>query len=517
MNYVQASVILIVILAVATMIASFFVFSNIRSNFQGVVTDSAPSIIAAQDLGKAIQDADASAANYQLASRVDLTSPDYDSQKLKIYGLEGLRNKSWQTFEARVQQVNNALFQARKNITYPGEADAIAVVSERFLEYVARINIMRYELDQGHREAALSAYKSAHDLLVGNLGNAKLDDKGRSDEELSKLNGWTDLKPAANCTVTRPLLGIEGNLQKLSVINKCQLEQARQAASTTLTFHTALVTALAALLLLALAFLAFRYASITHRIINPGFGLALVGSAVLLVVLFQSLNKAGDDYGTVAQDSFASIESAARVAQYAYDANADESRLLLSPESNALDSTNLALTSEVRRAFSTATLTENFDKKRDQIQNELKNAWANVTYTSEERKALCQITQNTSAVATTGGACPAGSNFNFDEFLKFDKDIRDNFKSGLLAPAISINTAKSDDTFSKFDAALTELSNVNARHFDQTACNAIGKTEFGANCTETGYVPFLQNGVLVFFPLIALAAIGGYWYIRREL
>jgi hypothetical protein len=64
---------------------------------------------------------------------------------------------------------------------------------------------------------------------------------------------------------------------------------------------------------------------------------------------------------------------------------------------------------------------------------------------------------------------------------------------------------------------MRDLSAVNEREFDKSACQAIGQVQFGNACSGAGYAPTLQYAVLVVFPLIALSAIGGFWYFRREL
>ncbi|MEI6044959.1 MAG: hypothetical protein WCS37_11460 [Chloroflexota bacterium] len=495
-------VLLCTILSAVGLIASFLVLDSVETNFNDIINNSAPSIIAAQKLGLAIQDADAKAADYQLYSRIDVTSPDFNP---KVYGDNGLRNQAWNAFLQRRKEVNDKLFTARSNITYPGEADAINAITDRFLDYFGRINVMRYELDQGHREAALAAFKSAHDLLVGNLNNVPLDDKGRSPEEQAKLNGWT------NFDTQKPYLGIEANVQKLSQINATELNKASNAATNSIAAYTLVITVLTILLVLGLAFLCFRHAVVTHRIINPGYALAFLGALVLSVVLITNLQQATQDYTTVSKDSFLSIDTAARTRQLASDANADESRLLLSPESPGLDSTNLVLTADVRKAFNSDLLTENFNKKEALIKDQLATAWKNITY-SGEQVALCKITQN---VTGKNGSC-SGNTFALDSYLKVDTDIRTAFKNNLLAEAISLNTGKSNDFFGQFDTALAELSTVNEQSFDKSACQAIGKTQFGGACNNEGYAPFLKIFVLVAFPLIALSVIGGFWYVRRE-
>lgn len=514
-------VLLGIVISLIGMIASYLILDNIKTNFKGIINNSAPSIVAAQEMGQAIEDADARAVQYQLASRVDVTSPDFDNQKLPIYGDKGLRNTSWNTFQQRRQEMANLIYKAQARVVYydQGEADAINTISERFMEYVARINIMRYELDQGHREAALAAYKSAHDLIVGNLNNAKLDENGRSPEELSKLKGWIDLTADKknDCKVTSKPLGIEANIEKLSAINRCELDKAYDDTKATLLFHTALVIGLSVVLILSLLFLCFRYATVTHRVLNPGFALALLGGIALAATLIITLFQAAKDYETVSRSSFTSIEASARARQIATDANADEARLLISPESPGLDSSHPALTSDVRLAFRSAVLKDNFDKKQALLTKEIGNAWSSINY-SGEMAALCEVSQNPSQTAEQikSGSC-RGTAFSLARYQLIDADIRKNFSNNLLAQSIILDIGDSNKTFDSFDASMLKLANINKAEFDKSSCNSIGQDQFNTQSCTGGYLSFLESGVLIFFPLIALATIGGFFYIRREL
>ncbi len=506
-------VLVCVILSAAALAVSFFVLSSVKNNFNDIITNSAPSITAAQRLGQSIQQADVSVADYQLTSRIDVTNPDYNAS---VYGDKGLRATVWDNFLQRRQDVSNLIYAAQKNITYAGEADAIAVINNRFLDYVARVNVMKYELDRGNREEALAAYKSAHDLLVGNLNNVNLSAEGRTPEEQSKLNNWPDLTVNPNsqlvasqdCQIGAKPLGIEANIQKLTAINNCQLKKASDAALASVSTYTLLVIALTVLLVLGLALLSFRYAVTTHRVINPGYALALI--AALIVAIFLSLNllQSKTDYNTVAVDSFISIDAASKIRQLAADANADESRLLLSPETPGLDSTSAALTADIRKAFQANTLNDNFQKKRDLLQKQIQIAWNNVTY-RQEVDFLCQVAQS-------GTRCPANSKFALNDYSQLDTQIRDAFSKNLLAQAIKIDIGDSNAAFTRFDNAIIGLSKVNETEFDNTACRVMGVTQFGASCNNQGYVKLWEVGVWIVFPLIALATVGGYWFARRQ-
>jgi hypothetical protein len=510
-------VLLTVVLAAIALFISYQVLTQTEANFKTIISDSAPSIIASQKLGQAMQDADAAAANYQLFSRIDVSSPDFNPD---VYGTPkdpnckaGLRACTWEDFLDARQQVNDALFNARKNITYPGEADAINTISTRFLDYVGRINVMKYELDAGHREIALAAYKSADDLLRGNLNNVTLDAQGHSPEEIMALSGWQMFD------TTEPYLGINANIEKLTEINQNALTTAANDASNSINLNIIIVGMVVALLIICLAFICIRHASITHRIINPGYTVALLIAVAVLGILLVKLNNAKDDYKTVALDSFASIKASAIAREIAADSNTDESRLLLSPEGPGLDSTNPILTADIQLAFSKAKLARDFATKSNLVKKQLNLAWANVSYTNEERAALCKVVDNPTPnqSAIIGGPCPSSSSFAFTNYQALDSRIRTAFDQNLLASAITINIGDSNTAFNAFDSGMSELSQVNEKYFDVAACNAVGLTEFGNSCSATGYIPTLEVAVLVAFALVALSAIGGFLFFRRQL
>ena len=494
---------------------TLFALSSTQANFQTVVNNSAPSLVAAQLLGQAVQDADAKAADYQLFSRL---SPDLQKSEQKGFGTNGsqsakdLHDEDWKIILSRRREVSDQLFRVRANINYPGEAQAIEQLTSKFLDYFGNLFIMKYELDLGHREAALRAYKAAYDVLVGNLNNVSLDGKGRSPEEQAKLNNWG----GANFDITKPYLGIEANLHKLSEIDLRQLKQANDTATQTLVWYTIMVIVLVAGVVSSLLVLGLRYAFITHRLINPGYLLAMLGSLGLAFSLISGFLQVRQDYQTVSADSFLSIQAVATIRQVANDGNADESRFLLSPDKSGLDLNSPDLTPAVKAAFNDANLTESFRLKQAVVDSELKKAWANITYPGE-KEALCEMTIVPAGVSNsaTKTACPNQS-FALLEYRNLDEPIRANFRNGQLTEAVKIDTGVSNDYFGKFDAALIKLSKINEIEFDKSACSAIGQTRFGGKCAGSGYLPGSQWYIWLGLPLLALLTLDGFWRSRRN-
>ncbi len=377
---------------------------------------------------------------------------------------------------------------------------------------------MLYELGQGHREAALAQYKAAHDILVGNLGGVKLDANGRSPEEVLRQSGWNGLD------VTKPYNGIEANIAKLAKINQTELQKASADVSSKSTvFILALALALALVLVVALA-LSVRYIYVTHRLLNPGFVIALMVSIAAVAGLVFIFIKANDDYKTISKDSFTTIEAASQARQVLLAFNGDESRILLSPTSTSLDSTNSVLTPEVRKAFDPKALEEGFTQMRTEFEKQVGLAWQNVNY-SGERTSLCAILDNPKPTREipacadrekptdrTGKRLP----FAWPEYLTQHDAIIKNFKDGLLAQSINISFGPSNDQANRVLDSLKVLSDTNKKAFDDTSCNTVGQAQFRADCGgQTGYLNLLQTLNWVAFPLIIITALAGALFARR--
>ncbi len=501
------------VLALVAMGVSYFVLSTSAKNFQEIVVSSSPSIVAAEKLGQSLNALDTAAADFQVTSRVDVTSPDFNAN---VYGDKGLRNDASQRYNQARRDLNDALFLARSNITYPGEADAINVIGTRFYDYLARIEVMRHELDIGHREAALAQYKAAHDIVIGNLGGLPLQN-GRSSEEVLRQNGWKDLK------VNDQYLGLEANIAKLAKINNVELDKAASAVNNAASINLILVIVAVILVLGVAAWLSFRYAVLTHRIINPGFTIGLALAIVMLGWLIYILTQANDDYKTISKDSFISINAASTAKQSVLDFNGDESRLLLSPNSSGLDSTNPDLTAEVKQAFDAKLLADNFKAKQAEVEKQMALAWSNVTY-PKERTALCAIYDNPTGI---GPKCSASERprdkdgkslpFAWNAYLEQHNLIIDQFNKGLVAEAARISFGLSNESSNRVLDGLDKLSQANQEAFDKSSCAAIGQVQFDkASCSsKMGYLNLLQIVTWIAFPLIVIGALGGAWFARR--
>ena len=113
---------------------------------QTVGKDTAPSIIAAQEIGSALADLDANAGNYLLGEK-----------KHQIEATE--------TFEKQRLVVTQSLVKAAKNITYDAEYKPINELVEHLGRYLQHYGEVRYRKDSGDAAGAFTAYSSASEMM----------------------------------------------------------------------------------------------------------------------------------------------------------------------------------------------------------------------------------------------------------------------------------------------------------------------------------------------------------------
>ncbi len=494
-------------LALLSMLIAYLVLNANAANFKRAVNDSTPSIIAANEMGQALNFLDTNTADFQVTLRAD---PSGNELRTVREGVLADYYKNRDDFSER-------LFRAHDNITFPGEAETIKTISTRFYDYLGLIEQMRYELDRGNREVGLALYKRAHDIVIGNLNNVPLQN-GHTPEEILRQNGW------ANLRTDQAYLGLEANIARLNKINTSFLAQANQDAANAANLSLVLVIVAGLVLSLTLAGLVYRYAWVTHRLLNPGYFVALVLSIVIFSWLCLTLFQANTDYKTLSRDSFISINAASRAKQLLLDFNGDESRLLLSPDGPGL-APDPALTAQVKAAFSSSLLAENFKSKQAQLEEQLKIAWGNVTYQGE-RQALCGIADNTSA---NGPKCrdterlrdSKGSilAFALNSYLEQHQRILTLYSQGSLAQAIGVSFGPSNQAASSIRTQLDQLGEVNRNYFDEAACSSIGVYKFKTNlaCGQPGYFSLLQIVTVIMVSLLPATTLLGSRFIRRML
>lgn len=517
---------LIIVLAVVALAVSYLILSTTATNFEQVVTRITPSIDAAERLGEAIEEMDARAAEYQLTSRIDVTSPDF---RPEIYGDKGVRNATWEELLKRRVEVDNALTLARSKASAAQprnpdeqervrkEKEALNRISNRFYDYYARINLMRYELDLGRKEAALANYKAAQDILVGNLGQAEQDEQARSKEKVLKDSNWQATKYTCkvscpngtqdravdlNFDKNQPYNGIAANVHLLSVLNTDELDTIPPPSD----LNSLLVLVTAGLLLASTLIIAVYYAMTTHRIINIGFGLALVLGLAVAWLLVANLYSATQVYRQFTNEYTKLIVTTSSIRQLSADASADISRLLLSPASPGLDSTNPALTSDVKKAFASETLLAAYDSKSKQVDQKLQEL-ARLSRTSNSDRAQSEWLNFTGKVGTLTKA---------DSVLgKFNRRLLADAIYTYIDPSTQPNSASARQPYNNFVVGVKAVSDLSKSNFDKRACESIGQSEFNNSCNQNGYLNDMQVLIWIAFPLLSLLVAGGVWFASR--
>jgi hypothetical protein len=234
--------------------------------------DTAPSIIAAQEISSGLADLDANAGNYLLGSRQNQVAAQ-------------------QAFEERRAIVTRKLVDAARNITY-GEAESAPINTivdslGRYLELYAE---MRYRKDAGDATGALGVYSSATDLM------------------------HTKMLPAATA---------------LDRANLAHLQSDYEAEKNSSGMAEGLSALLAGVLVFVLLWGQILLVKWTRRIFNPALVAATVVAVAFGVYLISRASMANDELKVAKEDAFDSIHALWQARAVAYDANGDETRWLL--------------------------------------------------------------------------------------------------------------------------------------------------------------------------------------------
>ena len=513
------------LLALITLIIATSRLSDTADQFREISSNAAPSITAADDLGREVDTLDTHAADFLITSIISNTD------QTVFVRLNETPAQAWKNYSLSLEDFNNTLFKAYSNVTYPGEAPTIRAITDGLENYTFEIGAMQEDIAKGRPEAALADYKLAHDYVIGNPGHSSLAaNKGFTQEELLKQKSWS------NFNISQTYQGLEANARKLYTINHNQLEDNYSNAQNDLAINQTLILFAAGLLVLVLFGLVVRYALVTHRALNPGFVPAFGIALVLLGLLVMYLGQAKNDFQTIASDSFESIDATSQTQQLLQDFNGDESRLLMNPPLLKLDLTNQALTPAVMQAFDGSVLQQNFTYKRQQILQLLKKSWQNVTY-PEEPTALCQVSANPQpTIQLYHGACSSNKVYTLDTYFRQHDQIITHYNAGDLAQALMVSYGFSNDALAQANTSLSQLVRVNENYFDEASCNSIGQSEFNSMCSsaktkagltveeagitnlhnnQTGYLDMLEGLSVAGFALLIVSTMSGIYLMRR--
>lgn len=242
-----------------------------RDAMKTVGHDSAPSILAAQEISSALADLDASAGNYLLGNKTHQVA-------------------AMQAFEKRRARITVRLVDAAKNITYDEERAPVEAMVEGLGRYLEMVGEMRYRKDKGDSAGAETTYGAATDLMHQRL------------------------LPAA---------------AQLDKVNHDELQREYAAQETRSAGAEGLAAVVGAVLIGVLVWAQIFLARRMRRLVNPPLLAATLGSVVFLVYLVTRIAVARADLKVAKEDAFESIHALWQARAVAYDANGDETRYLL--------------------------------------------------------------------------------------------------------------------------------------------------------------------------------------------
>jgi hypothetical protein len=388
-----------------------------RSAMQTVGKDAAPSIIAAQHIKSALADMDANAAN-------------------ELLGPSGTMQEAISAYEARRVEASKALIAAAENITYgESERKPILALQLGLGSYERLIQKARDGHDSGGSGAAVAAYRDAAALMDGVL------------------------LPAADA---------------LDQANHQVLEMTYQSQSSRSFAARAFVLIAGAFELLGLAAVQVMLSNRMHRTVNPALLGATLFTLILTVYAWQAMERERYHLRVAKEDAFTSIHALWRARAVAYQANGDESRLLLDPpNSKGHEDAFMA------KSASLASLPT--DRSREQVIATLRRGAHVNGFTGYLADELNNITFDGERAAAIQ------SLVTWESYLDIDAKIRSLQRQGQTRQAVELclgnAQGQSNWAFDQFDRALLATLDINQKAFDASVdkgLSAIGSLEIKA-------------------------------------
>jgi hypothetical protein len=373
---------------------------NARQAVKTIGRDAAPSIIAAQEIGSALADLDANAANY-------------------LIGTASHRADAVRVYENRRVQATSRLVDAAQNITYGDEEKLpIHTMLQELGRYFELFAEARYRHDSGDDKGALDAYRNATSLMHTKILSAA--------NQLDRANrGYMDdvyaHQKRASEGVEAAAIGVGGALLVALVLTQIY------------TFRK------------------------MRRMVNPPLAVATVLAFGFIIHLVSAFGNARTDLKIAKEDAFASIHALWKARAIAYDANGDESRYLL----DRANATQLETSFDARvRDLTTVPRMKNPDRA-GKFQGLFGDELENITFPSERAAAVQMIARfadyyeidrnmrqleragnHAAAVELCIGSLSNESNAAFERF------------DDALMKVIKINRDEFDDAIARGDAAL---------------------------------------------------------------
>jgi hypothetical protein len=387
------------ILCAVMLVAGETTLETARRTMRTVAKDSAPSIIAATEIGADLADLDANLANLLLGEAVH-------------------RLEAEKTIEERRVKVSRRLVEAAQNITYgEGEKVPITRLVEELGRYLEITGEVRHRARSGGPETATAAYLQASLLM------------------------HEALLPAA---------------AELDRVNRRHMDEAYSTARNASGGAEVLAGGCGGALVLGLVYLQWLLYRRMRRVFNPALLLATLLSLVFTVFLLSRFHEARHHLKEAKEDAFHSIHQLLLARALAYDANGDESRLLLDSSGGhdaAFHSKVAKLTSVPRSTHLTRVLRLGHLRVENvPITGHFAEQLRNITFPGEMQATLDMMDR-------------------FTEYHVIDQRIRELHRQGRQRDAvelcIGIQDHQSNAAFARFDRALDKVLQINRKVFDQ--------------------------------------------------
>lgn len=456
-------------------------FQQASNDLDTINNGSIPSVNAAQTMAQYIEDIDAKSADYLATAPLTTTVPcaivgtAFNPGPLTVHDCDD-RNIS-----AEIVLVNQQLYLAIHNVTYPGEHTATERITVGVEDYVAQIAIMRHEYTLAavksntrdiHMQNAHAAYLAANAILT-----TAIPTKPTLNAAQKYVYDETNVPPCILngqkvASTAWPLGSIRTNIDCLSNINYDHLYIAYNDTTNFLGYTVVLSIALCVLLCLLVCSTTGYMAVTTHRIVNTGLTLAVLISIIFSIasvtLLAQSSGRHGA-FGQMVKDDYDSIYYAAQLKKDGTNANADESRWLIAMEFGD--------------ATEAAHWQQDWQNSTTQVTQLIGRAVANRTWTQEDQPL-------------------ADMKANWSRYYQIDSTIRSTARGGNILGAEKISTGISNAAFGNFTVAVDRLSQANLDHYNITL-----------NATQGALYLYIILS-LILFPLIGLSAV---WGISRRI
>jgi hypothetical protein len=380
---------------------------NQRNTIKTIAKDSVPSVLLAQRIVDAMSDMDAMVANA-------LLQPNQKNLLIQESGVANL-NLDQKNFNERRAVLAERLTKAAKNITFPGEEEAIRQLTLDFGNYLSYVERAQAAHAQGDRAKALEQYKSAMSVLDNML------------------------IPTA---------------YKLKEINSRELERQYSESKYVGSSATAGVFLLGAATIAGLVILQMFISIRTRRTLNPLLLAATVTAFIFLLTTLYSLIMSGEQLRIVKEDSYNSLLALRTGRSLLYAANSDESRFLLDvPNQDRHESAFFKKTSEVfgnsnnQNALTGAIQTLKMGGKNPNITGHFAKAINNITF-DKERVILQQMMAQ------------------YQEYMSIDQQIRTLVDQKRSAEALELCLGQSNQVFESLKDTMDEAIKINQEVFE---------------------------------------------------